>query len=437
MQERVKTRILGHEFLLNWPSTSAGGLRISKHMGRKWFVWSALSFRSRHFRELMIALRIFSILFLLLAGCPNQESYVPPDLVYLFKTYQVGKNPTSINSSDFDGDGFSDLITSNIQGNSLSILFGNGDGSFQDQVTFPACREPRNLAIDDFNLDHRSDLAVACSGDHVVLMFLGNGNGRFSRGDQYPVQRTPVAIATGDFNEDILADLVVALRNDKVQVFLGLGNGKFRSGPLYEYGDTPTSIATADLNRDGHLDIAVTNGGPMSSAVSIWLGQGDGTFLSPTDYRTGKRPLNVSFADFNSDHILDLLVVNGQMNTITVFLGNGDGTFQEGKDSGGDAGPNHALAQDFDGDKILDVAIVNIQSGSISLSFGKGDGTFRYPPKHYPTPYGPFALTSLIVATGRGEQPGLAIANNAASSVSIFLHHGLKARATLEASTQS
>ena len=383
----------------------------------------------------MNSLGILALLVVLLLGCPSKESFVPPDVLYLYNTYQVGKNPTSINAQDFNGDGFADLITSNIRGNSLSILFGKGDGGFEDQVTFPACQEPRNLVIDDFNLDHEFDLAVACSGDNHVLIFLGEGNGQFARGAEYPVQRTPVSIANGDYNEDQLSDLVVALRNDKLQVFLGLGNGRFRLGPLYEYGDTPTSIMTDDLNQDGHLDLAVTNGGPMSSAVSIWLGVGDGSFKSPIDYRTGKRPLNVSFADFNSDRILDLLVVNGQMNTITIFLGNGDGTFQEGKDAGGDAGPNHALAQDFDGDMVLDVAIVNIQSGNISLLYGKGDGTFRYPPKDYPTPQGPFALTSLTVAAGRGEQPGIAIANNAASSVSIFLHHGLKARATTEPSS--
>lgn len=370
-------------------------------------------------------------------GCSEREAYVPPDLVYLYKTYKVGKNPTSINSGDFNADGFADLVTSNIQGNSLSILFGNGDGSFQEPTTIPVCQEPRNVAIDDFNLDARQDLAVACSGDNQMIVFLGSGDGRFVRGAHYPVHRTPVSLANGDYNEDQIPDLVVALRNDKLRVFLGMGNGTFRSGPLYEYGDTPTSIATADVNHDGHLDLAVTNGGPMSSAVSIWLGLGDGTFLSPRDYRTGKRPLHVSFADFNNDRTLDLLVVNGEMNTLTVFLGNGDGTFQEGIDSGGDAGPNDGLAQDFDGDKIPDVAVVNIQSGSMSLLFGKGDGTFRYPPKHYPTPSGPFALTSLMVATGRSEQPGLAIANNAASSVSIFLHHGLRSRAHAKLSSRS
>jgi hypothetical protein len=361
-------------------------------------------------------------------GCPRQDDYTPPDLIYHYRDYKVGKNPTSIRARDFNGDGFTALITTNIQGNSLSLLLGIGDGGFETHKIIKACQEPRNVAVDDFNLDDFEDLVVACSGEHHVLVFLGQGNGTFVRGAQYAVRRTPVSITTGDFNEDFLPDMIVALRNDKIQVFLGMGNGKFRVGSLYEYGDTPTSIATADFNADNHLDLAVSNGGPMSHAVSIWLGIGDGTFLAPKDYRTGKRPLSVSFADFNSDHRLDLLVVNGEMNTITVFLGNGDGTFQEGKDSGADAGPNHGVVQDFNGDTIPDVAIVNIQSASLSLLYGKGDGTFHYPPRNYPTPHAPFAVTTLSIADGRGEQPGLAIVNNASSNVSIFLHHGLKTR---------
>lgn len=373
---------------------------------------------------------LFSLL--LFPGCPNQESYVPPDLVYLFASYPVGKNPTSIRTGDFNQDGFTDLITSNIRSNTLSILFGNGDGSFRDHVSMRACQEPRNLVVDDYNQDGRQDLAVACSGSDQVNILLGEGNGDFKKTALYSVHRSPVSLASGDYNMDQQLDLAVALRNDKVRLLFGIGNGKFRMGPLYEHGDTPTSIATADLNRDGHLDLAVTNGGPMSNAVSIWLGQGDGTFLAPTDYHTGKRPLSVSFADFNNDGVLDLLVINGQMNTITIFLGNGDGSFEDGKDSGADAGPEHGVAQDFNGDKILDVAILNIQSGSLSLLYGRGDGTFRYPPRHYQTPRGPFAITTLQVATDREEEPGLAIANNASHSVSIFLHHGLKSRATSE-----
>lgn len=376
--------------------------------------------------RLVIPLGLLGLLSLV--GCPTREEYNPPDLIYHYLDIPVGKNPTSIRASDFNSDGFTDLITSNIQGNSLSLLLGKGDGSFEDQKTISACQEPRNVAVDDFNLDHVPDFVVACSGDNHALVFLGQGDGTFLRGAQYLVHRTPVSIATGDFNEDFLPDLVVALRNDKIQILLGMGNGKFRLGPLYEYGDTPTSVATEDLNGDKHLDLAVSNGGPMSHAVSIWLGLGDGTFQAPTDYRTGKRPLGVSFGDFNTDRAIDLLVINGEMNTITVFLGNGDGTFQEGRESGGDAGPNYGVAQDFDGDKVPDVAVANIQSGSISLLFGKGDGTFHYPPRDYPTPHAPFALTTLSIATDRGEEPGLAVVNNASSNVSIFLHHGLNIR---------
>ena len=207
-----------------------------------------LPIRARdHFTKSMRIVLLFPFLFALLLGCPNnEESFVPPDVLYLYKTYQVGKNPTSVKAQDFNSDGFADLITSNIRGNSLSILFGKGDGSFEDQVTFSACQEPRNLVIDDFNLDKDADLAVACSGEDQVLIFIGEGNGVFTRGSRYPVQRTPVAIAKGDYNEDQLSDLVVALRNDKLQVFLGLGNGRFRLGPLYEYGDTPTSVMARD-----------------------------------------------------------------------------------------------------------------------------------------------------------------------------------------------
>jgi len=376
------------------------------------------------------------LLFLSFSGCLPENSYVPPDLLYLFKNYGVGKNPTAIRAGDFNADGFTDLVTSNISANSLSLLFGNGDGSFQTQIPVPVCKEPRNIAIEDFNQDTHLDFAIACYGSDQISILAGRGDGTFEKIAQYHVNRTPVSIATGDFNGDQVLDMVVALRNDKIQLLLGNGMGKFRFGPMYVYGDTPTSVVTADVNGDGHLDLAVSNGGPMSSAISIWLGQGDGNFLMPTDYRTGKRPVSVSFADFNNDGVLDLFVINGQMNTITVFIGNGDGTFQEGIDSGGDAGPNHGLAQDFDGDKILDIAVVNIQSGSLSVLFGNGDGSFRYPPRLYPTPYAPFAITSLKLAKGRDEQPGLAIVNNAKHSVSIFLHHGLNSRKALGRATE-
>ncbi len=361
-----------------------------------------------------------------LGACSKADPYNPPDLFYYFASYKVGQNPTSVTMADFNHDSFTDLVTTNISSNTLSLLLGNGDGTFQDQVQLHVCQEPRALAIGDFNQDDHVDLALACSGGDEVALLFGHGNGKFAEGPHYPVHRTPVAVAADDLNGDGHSDLVVALRNDKIKIFLGTGTGELRPSHQYEYGDTPTSVALSDLNGDGMLDLVVTNGGPMSNAVSVWIGNGDSTFRDPKDYSTGKRPLGVSFADFNNDRHRDLLVINGERDSFTTFLGNGNGTFQPGKDSGADAGPNFGLAWDFNGDRLVDVAIVNLQSNDLSILFGKGDGTFHYPPRNYRTKGGPFAISSFHVTTGGTEEPGLVVADNGAGSVSIFLHRGLR-----------
>lgn len=384
--------------------------------------------RQGKFRTIRSMLRFALICFFVsgLMACSKTEPYNPPDLFYYFASYKVGKNPTTITTGDLNHDSFTDLITTNIASNTLSILLGNGDGTFKDQVQLHVCQEPRALVMSDFNQDGHADVALACSGGDEVSLLLGHGNGKFEEGQHYPVHRTPVALATDDVNGDHHSDLVVALRNDKIKIFLGTGTGEFRHGAQYEYGDTPTSVALSDLNSDGKLDLVVTNGGPMSNAVSIWLGNGDGSFRDPKDYSSGRRPLGVSFADFNNDRNHDLLVINGEQDSFTTFLGNGNATFRPGKDSGADAGPNFGLARDFNGDRLVDVAIVNLQSNDLSILFGKGDGTFHYPPRNYRTKAGPFAVSSFRVTTTGTEEPGLAIADNGSGSVSIFLHRGLK-----------
>lgn len=360
------------------------------------------------------------------AACSKQDPYVPPDLFYYFASYKVGKNPTTITPLDINQDGVTDLLTTNVSSNTLSILIGNGDGTFHDQMQLHVCQEPRSLTTAAFNGDAYPDIVLACAGGDQIAVLFGRPDGKFTEGPQYPVHRTPVSIASDDLNGDGMTDLVVALRNDKIKVFLGQGNGEFRHGPQYEYGDTPTSVALSDLNRDGKTDLVVTNGGPMSNAVSIWIGNGDGTFQSPTDYRSGRRPLGVSFADFNNDRIRDLLVINGERDSFSTFLGNGNATFQGGRDSGANAGPNYGLARDFNGDNRVDVAIVNLQSSDLSILFGRGDGTFEYPPRNYRTKAGPFALALYHVTSSGMEEPGLVTADNGDGSVSIFLHRGLK-----------
>lgn len=88
-----------------------------------------------------------------LLSCSKTDPYTPPDLLYYYESYKVGKNPTTITTGDFNHDTFTDLITTNISSNTLSILLGNGDGSFHDQTQIKVCQEPRTLAMADFNHD--------------------------------------------------------------------------------------------------------------------------------------------------------------------------------------------------------------------------------------------------------------------------------------------
>jgi hypothetical protein len=203
-------------------------------------------------------------------------------------------------------------------------------------------------------------------------------------------------------------------------ILLGGGNGMFVQKALYEYGDTPTGVAAADINGDGVLDLAVTQGGPMSSSVAVFVGNGDGTFNAPSSYKTGHRPLGVSILDLNGDHHMDMMVVNGEMDDITVFLGNGDGTFTKGSAFGANAGPMAMVTGDFDTDGKADVAVVNNLSGDLSIVLGKGDGTFWQPPRSYKSGAAPFAIAS-VSFTSKDPRPGLAIANNISSTISVFL----------------
>lgn len=361
-----------------------------------------------------------SVLLLACSACTERESHQVPDLFYLYHSYQVGKNPTSVVPGDINADGLADLITTNIGSDSLSILLGNGDGSFRDPLTLRVPEQPRAVILRDLNGDGLLDLAVANAGNNRVTILLGNGAGRFTQKDTYPAVKSPVALACADLNKDGRPDLAVALRNDKLMILIGRGDGSFDQKALYEYGDTPTAVVAADVNEDGVLDLAVTQGGQMSSAVAVFLGKGDGTFQPPIFYKTGHRPLSVSILDLNADQHLDMLVVNGEMDDITVFLGKGDGTFIKGTAFGANAGPMATVTGDFDNDGKTDVAVVNNLSSDLSIVLGKGDGTFWQPPRSYKTGAAPFAVAAVSFASN-DPRPGLVTANNIASTVSVFL----------------
>ena len=186
----------------------------------------------------------------------------------------------------------------------------------------PASSNPRGLAAADFNGDGKADLAVAISpaasgAASKVSVLLGNGDGSFQAAVLYAVGSAPVAVATGDFDGDNVLDLAVANHSsDSVSILLGRGDGTFGTARNYAAGSEPFSVTAADLNGDGRLDLAIASG----AGASILVGNGDGTFDTAVGSLTGTGPHAVAAADFSRDGKPDLAVANATASTVSILL---------------------------------------------------------------------------------------------------------------------
>lgn len=313
------------------------------------------------------------------------------------KHLYVGLDPDAVAVGDFNHDGRLDLAVANPGAATVCILLGNGDGTFQLPVHYAIEQGPfAQLAVGDFNGDGALDLAVANTATNNVSILLGNGDGTFRAAVDYKVGTNPTAIAAADLNGDGNFDLVVANQNchesgganasghrclpGTVSVLLGNGDGTFQAHKDFGVGVDLNGIAVGDFNGDGKLDLAVTGGNAgdaQAPAVSILLGNGDGTFQAPISYGLDTNPGGIAVADFNGDDILDLAVVDN-IGLVSILLGKSDGTFQRRMDYIIGSFPVGSVGVgDFNGDGKLDLAVAESNSNSIIILFGKGDGTFQ------------------------------------------------------------
>jgi hypothetical protein len=154
----------------------------------------------------------------------------------------------------------------------VSILLGNGDRTFQPQVTYVAGVNPFYLIVSDFNADGKPDLAVADAFGATIDILLGNGDGTFQPQVTYAVGSHPKSIAEGYFNGDGIPDLAVAnVNSNNMSVLLGNGNGTFKTQVTYAVGTTPEAVAVADLNGNGNVDVVVGNNGTATASVFLNL----------------------------------------------------------------------------------------------------------------------------------------------------------------------
>jgi ABC-type transporter MlaC component len=230
---------------------------------------------------------------------------------------------------DFNGDGKPDLAVSNSDGDNVSILLGNGNGTFQTAINYAVGSDPFSVIVGDFNGDGKLDLAVANYSTNNVSVLLGNGNGTFQTAVNYAVGAYPRSGAAGDFNGDGKLDLAVANQyGSNVSILLGNGNGTFQEAVSYAVGVEPFSVIVGDFNGDGKLDLAVANW--ESSNVSILLNTtiytitataGDNGSISPSGAVTVIYGSNQNFTitpNFGY-HVADVLVDGSSVGAVTSY----------------------------------------------------------------------------------------------------------------------
>jgi hypothetical protein len=311
--------------------------------------------------------------------------------------YLTAIGSTSIVIGDFNQDGKPDLAIANICSNalcvtsSISILLGRGDGTFLPHVDYATGPGPFSIAVGDLNGDGKMDLVTADYFDAVSVL-LGNGNGTFQADVEYPIATgsAPEGITIADFNSDHKPDLATAnYFGMDISIFLGNGDGTFqpRSDQLKFVLSNPSMIAAADLNGDGNIDLVVNDqSNNIADAIAVLPGQGDGTFPQKLGYRSGvigggDRPCSIAIADFNGDHKWDIANCNSSGNSVTVVLGKGDATFSYTRAWGTGRSPKAIAVGDFDGDGKKDIAAANAIDNTVSVLLGNGDGTFHSRPE--------------------------------------------------------
>jgi hypothetical protein len=282
-------------------------------------------------------------------------------------TFSIGQSGAqTVVSADVNGDGNADLLVTSQNSSNLSVLPGNGDGTFAAPLV--SAGSGKYVKTADFNNDGRLDVVVNGPG---LFIRLGHGDGTFGPGISVPASGCTVTeLMVGDFNEDGMQD-IAALNPcpfGAVSLFLGNGNGTFGTEtripiPHTDFGDV------GDLNGDGHADIVSSGGG----GFSILLGNGDGTF-SITNLSVGWELRNMKIADLNQDGFPDLAAAEHTLDLLFLVAGHGDGTFEAAHALSSGHRPLTVGVGDFNDDGLPDVLtpVIDVSgvTGGVSVFLG-------------------------------------------------------------------
>ncbi len=287
--------------------------------------------------------------------------------------YTVGDKIHGTVVADFDGDGRNDLATASEWGDRVDILMNTGAGGLLLTETFTYA-DAYDLVAGDFTEDGDLDLIVGTRFQAAPILLAGNGDGSFAAPTAVPGMSGGVnTLKTADFDGDGDLD-IVALHG--LPIVYTMEAGAAIASLSLENVNTEQDLDVADVDNDGWPDIVVGNG-TSSPSIRTFLNADGAGFDPPIPY-TEVCCFGIDrfeLADLDGDGNIDIAA-----ESVTLYFGNGDGTWSapiyiETEIGSGDVGVG-----DFDADGDLDIAASNFfenaNDGSLSVLLNNGDGTY-------------------------------------------------------------
>lgn len=358
---------------------------------------------------------------LLLPGKVLPASSAPIVDFLPYQSFPTGAAPIDVKIADLNGDGHPDLAVANDGTNTVSVLSGDGTGSFGPKTDYTIGGGPHSVAIADLNGDGKPDLAVTNYLSNTVSVLINDGAGHFGARTDFGTGNSPFSVAIADMNNDGKPDLVVAnYYGSNVSVLLSAGSGSFNPKTDYAAGAYPSSVVVADFDQDGNLDVAVAE--EVSGKVGVFMGSGGGVLAPVNELAAGSGTWSIGAADLNLDGKVDLVAGNFQSGTVSVFLGQAGGSFAAHQDFPAGDTPRALFVGDVNSDGFPDVVLPNDGPGTVSVLTGDGTGALSLPTA-FPCGPSPYAATAGDV--NQDGAPDIAVASLGSSTISVLLQiHG-------------